>query len=140
MKLFVDTWGWVELNNKRSPRYQEVASFYREFVQKRGIVYTTDYVLDEAITLLFQRLPYPIADESLKLIEQSITVNTIRLQQITSERFKKTVGLRRKYKDKPRISFTDLTSMVVMRELGIKDVLTEDHHFIQVGLGFNIVP
>lgn len=140
MKLFVDTWGWVELNNKRSHRYREVTSFYREFAQKRGRVYTTDYILDETITLLFQRLPYSVADESLKLIEQSISVNTIRLEQITSARFNKTVELRRKYKDKPRISFTDLTSMVVMLELGITDVLTEDDHFIQVGLGFSKIP
>jgi predicted nucleic acid-binding protein len=48
--------------------------------------------------------------------------------------------LRRKYSDKPRISFTDFTSMVVMSELGITDVMTEDDHFLQVGMGFNKVP
>ncbi|MFN0108914.1 MAG: type II toxin-antitoxin system VapC family toxin [Blastocatellia bacterium] len=140
MKLFVDTWGWLELNNKRSHRYGDVEKFYRQFLQKRGWVYTTDYVLDETITLFFQRLPYSIADESLRLIEQSISANVIRLEQITAERFERAKELRRLYKDKPRISFTDLTSMAVMSELGITDVLTEDDHFIHAGLGFNKVP
>lgn len=33
---------------------------------------------------------------------------------------------------------TDLTSMVVMKEPRIKDVLTEDDHFIQVGMGLDL--
>ena len=45
-----------------------------------------------------------------------------------------------KYRDKPEISFTDFTSMMVMAELGLKRVLTEDQHFTQVGMGFELVP
>jgi predicted nucleic acid-binding protein len=45
-----------------------------------------------------------------------------------------------KYADKPLISFTDLSSMVVMKELGISLVLTRDDHFNQVGMGFIKVP
>ncbi len=140
MKLFVDTWGWVEMNNKRSHRYKAVTSYYREFLQKRGRAFTTDYVIDETITLLFQRQPYSIADQSVQMIEQAVNLKTIHLEWITPARFEKAIELRRRYKDKPRISFTDLTSMVVMSELGIADVLTEDEHFLQVGLGFNKVP
>lgn len=31
-------------------------------------------------------------------------------------------------------------SMVVMSELGITDVMTEDDHFLHVGMGFKKVP
>lgn len=30
--------------------------------------------------------------------------------------------------------------MVVMRESGLKRILTEDRHFAQVGMGFELVP
>jgi predicted nucleic acid-binding protein len=30
--------------------------------------------------------------------------------------------------------------MIVMKERGIKDVLTEDEHFLQVGMGFRKLP
>lgn len=140
MKLFVDTWGWLELNNKRSRYHGEAVKFYESFSQKGGWTYTSDYVLDETITLLFRRLPFSVANESLKLIEQAISINLIRLELVTIERFIKAVEFRRKYKDKPRISFTDFTSMTIMSELGISDVLTEDDHFVQVGIGFHKVP
>jgi len=59
---------------------------------------------------------------------------------ISSVRFKAAQALRVKFKDKPDISFTDLCSMVVMRELGLRKVLTEDEHFVQVGFGFERLP
>ena len=55
---------------------------------------------------------------------------------LTPERFSAAWRLRLRYHDKPRISFTDLTSFVVMRELRLQRVLTGDAHFEQVGLGF----
>jgi CII-binding regulator of phage lambda lysogenization HflD len=43
-------------------------------------------------------------------------------------------NLRKRYKDKPYISFTDLTSIAIINEMNIIDVLTDDDHFLQVGL------
>ena len=42
--------------------------------------------------------------------------------------------------DKPDISFTDLTSMVVMLALGITHIVTADAHFLKVGEGFQLLP
>ena len=64
----------------------------------------------------------------------------LRLERITAERFEKAKSLRMRFQDKPKISFTDFTSMVVMAELGITDILTEDEHFTQVSMGFQKVP
>jgi predicted nucleic acid-binding protein len=140
VKLFIDTWGWLELEDRRESRHQEVQKFYREFRRQRGIAFTSDYVLDETITSLFKRLPFKLADQSLRIIQDSVTAGFLRLERITKARFEKAIELRRKYSDKPRISFTDFTSMVVMSELGIADVLTEDDHFLHVGMGFNKIP
>jgi predicted nucleic acid-binding protein len=140
LKLLIDTWGWITLTNKRERRHEKVKIFYEEFRHKKGILYTTDYILNEAITLLFRHLPFETAREGLDRIERGIGENYLILEWTTKERFNKAMGLRLRFKDKPRISFTDLTSMVVMKELRIKDVLTEDAHFTQVGMGFRKVP
>jgi hypothetical protein len=47
---------------------------------------------------------------------------------------------RKRFQDKPLISFTDLTSMATMPERGITRVLTENDHCLQVGMGFQKVP
>jgi Predicted nucleic acid-binding protein, contains PIN domain len=140
LKLFVDSWAWIAISNQREPRHQEIKTLYEDLRLKKGILYTTDYILSETLTSLFKNLPFKTAKEGLEKIEKGISENYLILEWITKERFKKARDLRLKFQDKPRISFTDLTSMVVMKGLGIKDVLTEDDHFTQVGMGFRKVP
>ena len=140
MKLFVDTWGWLTLRDKGESRHEEVKSFYWRFRHEKGSIYTSDYVIDETITLLFKRLPFDIAKESLVKIDEAIEEGYIRFEWITSERFEKAKTMRKKYQDKPGISFTDFTSMTVMKELGVSDVLTADEHFEHVGMGFQNRP
>jgi len=140
LKLFIDTGGWIVLRNKREPRHAEITKFYSSRKKQRGISYTTDYVLDETFTLLFRRLSFKEAKDSLDIIDLAIKEGYLRLERITAERFEKAKGLRITFRDKPRMSFTDLTSMVVMAERGITDILTEDDHFTQVGMGFQKSP
>jgi predicted nucleic acid-binding protein len=139
-RLFVDTWGWIVLFNRREWRHTEVETYFQRFQERGNIAYTTDYVLDETLTLLFKRLPFSKAKESLELLELAIHEGYLRLEWITPHRFEQAKTLRLKFQDKPGISFTDLTSMAVMDELGISDVLTADAHFIKVGMGFQIMP
>jgi len=70
--IFIDTWGWLTLRDRREARHDEVERFYREVRRRRDIVYTSDYVLDEAVTLLFRRLSFAVAKTSLQQIQQAI--------------------------------------------------------------------
>ena len=128
-KIFIDTWGWLTLRDRSEAQHHIVKMFYQEFRENRGISYTTDYVLDETITLLFRRLPFQKASESLEKIEEAIETGYLILERITSERFENAKELRLRYQDKPLISFTDFTSAVVMIEKEIDVILTEDEHF-----------
>jgi predicted nucleic acid-binding protein len=38
------------------------------------------------------------------------------------------------------ISFTDLTSFVVMQDLRLTHVLTDDANFTQIAVGFHVLP
>lgn len=140
MKLFIDTWGWIVLGNKREPRHTELTGLYSSWRSQKGMSYTTDYVLDETFTLLFRRVPFKEAKRSLDIIDLATKEGYLRLECITAEQFEKAKSMRIKFQDKPRISFTDLTSMVVMAEVGITNILTQDDHFTQVGMGFQKIP
>jgi len=76
----------------------------------------------------------------MKKLTAAFSTSNFHLVRINEERFSQTEKLRSRFLDKPLISFTDLTSMVIMRELDITKILTEDAHFIHVGMGFQLLP
>jgi uncharacterized protein len=78
--------------------------------------------------------------KSLILLSAAFSTEQFKLVQVDEFRFTQTQILRSKYLDKPQISFTDLTSIFIMEELNIYRILTEDDHFNQVGLGFQLEP
>ncbi len=139
-RLFIDTWGWVTIHNKREPRHAEINAFYRDFRAQEGTIYTTDYVLDETLTLLFRRLSFSLAKKSVVFLDEAIRQGYLYTEWITPERFEQAKELRLRLQDKPKISFTDLMSMVVMKEIGVEEILTDDEHFMQVGMGLKKVP
>jgi len=140
LKIFIDTWGWLTLRDRDESRHGDVKEFYQQLRDENEMIYTSDYVLDETITLVFKRLPFKTAKESLSKLDKAIEQGYLQVEWVTPERFEKAKILRLKYQDKPKISFTDLSSMVVMKELGLKDIITGDEHFEHVGMGFQRKP
>jgi predicted nucleic acid-binding protein len=135
-RLFIDTWGWLVLADAEDPAHKETAAARRSH---RAFL-TTDYVLDETITRLFSRCPFSLAQVFCEGIFDARQAGVLSVEPITPARFAKAWKFRMKYRDKPQISFTDLTSFVVMEELRIHHVLTSDSHFTKVHLGFRVLP
>jgi len=138
--VFTDTWGWFALGHRRAAGHQQVVQFYRHLRSANRNIVTSDYVLDEVITLIFRRESFAEAKKFDEGIFAAADQRQLTIERITSQRFASAWILRLRYQDKPLISFTDLTSMVVMHKLGIDEILTEDEHFTQVGMGFRKVP
>jgi predicted nucleic acid-binding protein len=138
--LFVDTWGWLALEDRRDSAHSQVLQLYRDFRARNVQAVTTDYVLDETMTLLFRRRPFEEAQRFVEGLLAAAEAQYLSIQRITAERFSKAWRLRLRYHDKKDISFTDLTSFVVMQEHRIAEILTDDQHFKQVNLGFVTLP
>ena len=138
--VFIDTWGWLALGHRRDARHREINALYKELRYGGVYIYTTDYVFDEVMTLLFRREAFEEAVRFMEGIFRVVEAGQLIVERITSDRFASAWRLRKRLQDKPKVSFTDLTSMIVMKERGIKDALTEDEHFIQVGMGFRRLP
>ena len=90
---------------------------------------TTDFVVDETLTLIRFRMGLPAADAWWEQIDGS---PRLRWERVDSDRFAKGHGLFFRYRDKD-LSFTDCTSFVVMRELKLTHAITTDRHFRQMG-------
>jgi uncharacterized protein len=133
----VDTWGWAALEDSKDPLHKAAAKCYEQYSSGSGRVLTSNFVLDETFTLLFRRRPY---DEAWRFATGLMQSQLICVEVVTEPRFLRAFDLRKKFSDKPRISFTDLTSMAIMTEMKVTDILTADAHFVQVGLGFRLSP
>ena len=139
LRLFIDTWGWLVLADAKDPHHTRAVSERRER-SAAGPLFTTDYVLDETFTRLFSRCDFALARKFTDAVLEAEPAGLLKIERITPSRFDAAYSMRIRYRDKPDISFTDLTSFVVMKELGIRGVLTADAHFSQARLGFRRVP
>jgi hypothetical protein len=95
---------------------------------------TSDFVVDETLTLIRFRLGLQAADMWWRQIDDSAR---LRWERIDHERFERGQQLFFQYDDQD-LSFTDCTSFAVMRELKLTTVITTDVHFHQVG--FEVLP
>jgi hypothetical protein len=90
---------------------------------------TTDYVLDEAATLLMARGGSTVIPS---LFESVSATRACRVVWVDSERFEKTKGLFIKNIDHSW-SFTDCFSFIVMRDLRLRAALSKDARFRAAG-------
>jgi predicted nucleic acid-binding protein len=105
-----------------------------ECLRGGGLLVSTDYVTDEALTLIRLRLGLRAASVWWDQVEGS---SRLRWEWVDPARAEKARTWFFQWKDKD-FSFTDCTSFVVMKELRIRRALTTDHHFAQAG--FEMVP
>ncbi len=138
--IFVDTWAWLALAYKKDPYHAVAARQHQSLQQQKRHYVTSDYVASEFITLLFGAVGFASAHKFTRELFRSFQTGACQLVFVTPEQFHRAWQLRQKYDDKPDISFVDLTSIVVMQDLGISEVFTGDAHFEQVGLGFRLLP
>lgn len=138
--IFADTWALLALANRKDSFHSIVTRTYETILENAFQLVISDYILDETITALFKNARFDDAAKFIETMMDAISAGQIIIERIDEDKFDSAWQLRKIYRDKPDISFTDLTSFVVMRECGIKRAFTGDAHFEQVGLGFEIVP
>jgi len=133
-RLFVDTAGWIACADGADPAHEASCAARDAALEAGQTLVTTDYVVDETLTLLRLRLGLPAANTWWEQIDRS---PRLRWEHIDNERFEKARQLFFQCRDKD-FSFTDCTSVVVMRELRLTDALSTDRHFRQ--MRFQILP
>ena len=132
--VFVDTGGWMACADHADPAYAQCRAARDGVLEAGQMLITTDFVVDETLTLIRFRLGLSAANAWWQQIDGSAR---LRWERVDSDHFERARLLFFHYRDKD-LSFTDYTSIAVMRELRLTTVLTTDHHFQQVG--FDVLP
>ena len=133
-RIFVDTSGWMMLSDGADRQHRAALRARRDWLSDGGTLVTTSYVADETLTLLRMRLGLEAARRWWESVEASPRLHW---EDIDGARAEKARTMFFGWADK-RLSFTDCTSFVVMRELRIDLALAADHDFEQAG--FRLVP
>ncbi len=126
--FFIDTSGWCALYDKSDDNHNMALTFWSKTAVKTGTLYTSDYVMNETLTLFNVRINHTAAVEFGRIILAS---EVIKIIPVTSSRWENAWELFAKYNDKD-FSFTDCTSFTIMNELDLKEVFTFDKHFQQI--------
>jgi uncharacterized protein len=132
--LFVDTAGWMACADAADPAHVKATTARDRWLERKGVLVTTDYIIDETLTLIRFRIGLSASEAWWNQVEGSAR---LQWELVTPERAEKARHLFFRYADKD-FSFTDCTSFVVMQQLKLKQALTTDRHFKQIG--FQIVP
>jgi predicted nucleic acid-binding protein len=130
-RLFVDTSAWLAYANRADRHHEPVRAALRGF---GGRLVTTNWIFDETVTLAKARLGHATALLAGDLLRDPDVADLVRVSG-ADERL--AWDLFRQREDE-RYSFTDCTSFVVMRRLGIGTAATLDEDFAREG--FLVVP
>lgn len=131
---FVDTDGWMACADRSDPAHLACTAARDATLEAGRILITTDFVVDETLTLIRFRLGLAAANAWWQQIDGSAR---LRWERVENDRFERARHLFSHYRDKD-LSFTDCTSFTIMRELRLTTVITTDGHFRQVG--FDVLP
>ncbi len=128
--IFIDTGGWYALSDPQDQCHGSSVEFFRELARgKLGRALTSDYILDETLTLVRMRLGLGAVADLFGVLERS---KFIQLVRVADRDFQESLQLMLQHEDK-RWSFTDCTSFVLMRELGVQIAMSFDSNFREAG-------
>ncbi len=132
MSIFVDTGIWIgffNLDDERADRSSEIIEGIQKGVY--GVAWTSTFVLDELYTFLERKTnDTQLAIEAIKVVLGKYTPLKpfAKIYPISIENCVQTLTLANKYSDK-RMTFTDLTSILICHNLKIGYLASYDSHF-----------
>jgi uncharacterized protein len=124
--IFIDTSAWYAASSVRDANHQEAKRFLKSL---REPLITTDYVVDETLTLFRSRGEN---QHALTFGAEVIDGSFAEIVPIEAQDFANAWAIFKSFADK-EWSFTDCISRVVMERLGIQQAFAFDDHFRQFG-------
>lgn len=132
-RIFIDTSAWIEYALKGEKYYTIINDYIFSETKNGSKFVTSDYVLDEAFT-------------RLSTVQSIYTANKFRIKVYEAEKhgnllilwmdevlFNKTWNIFEKFSEH-KLSFTDATTVQMVQDLKIDEILTLDQGFKKIGL------
>lgn len=129
MTVFLDTSFLKALLDSRDDFHHQAIRIFSQCQKQKASLVTTNYIIDEALTLLRARGGLALARKVQRFLAQG--AQTLTIIRVTIE--DDANAWQWFEKNWSRLSFTDCTSFAIMKRLGIAHAATFDKHFSRAG-------
>ena len=127
--VFIDTSGFYALLTSDDVNHKKSNQWLLTFIDSNNIAFTSDYIIDETLTLLKSREKSHLCSAFLGICEQT---KALQIEFTDASRFQSAKNFFIKHIDHD-YSFTDCVSFIIMKELNLSKALTADKHFLEAG-------
>ncbi len=132
-KVFVDTSVWIAYISKDDTYHEAVSQALKAVIAERMVICTSNYVFDETVTRLLYDASWDHASGFIKFITQSIVVKIVVKLWVDEQVETEALGVVEKYHEH-KLSFTDATTVALVKHFNIDAILTLDRDFAKIGL------
>jgi len=129
-RVFADTSYWIALTNRHDPHHQAALSMSEQIVRCR--VVTSEMVLTEFLNFFGEKGEF-LRKAAVGMVDEILADPNVRIWPLADDLFDRALDLYRSRLDKG-YSLTDCSTMVLMSDEGVTEVLSTDPHFEQHGL------
>ena len=127
--LFIDTGAFIAKFLPDDQFHLKAVEIWSQLNKKQTKIVTSNFVLDETLTLLARRASYAFAAEVAQALYSSEAIKIVRP---TLETELSALTFFEKFSDQ-KVSFTDCISFQLMKENNIKNIFSFDRHFTLAG-------
>ena len=133
-EVLVDASAWIAINNTRDKYHAPATQLFQQFVTIRQVMVTTNLVIAEAYASIRKMGGHVAALDFLEICRQTSFIRRVYSDAALELQAE---AILRQFSDQD-FSLADAVSFALMRQLGITEAFTFDHHFLTAG--FAVVP
>ncbi len=131
-QVFVDTSAWSAIANSGDVNHRAALMFRDEIVNQCRLV-ITNYVLDELFTLLLMDIGYRATVDFKSKLDVMIHKKALEVIWVLEDVASTAWKVFEQFNTDKQWSYTDCVSYATMKQRGISEAFTFDHHFTQMG-------
>lgn len=132
-KVFIDTSAWISYSLSAQPKHSTIKNLIKQLIKDGVTVCTSNDVIDETITRLIYDSDIQTTQRFINLIKDGTKTGDLAQLWVDEEIQTEAFELVKKYSEH-KLSLTDCTSVVLVRQNKIDSVISLDSDFLKVGI------
>lgn len=134
MKLLCDTSFFIAYYDASDQYHVQSVEMLKSIIDYTPVLVTTDYIYDETLTFLLRSHTLYGYKRAYRYDVDMYIEHKVSLIFTTEVIFTQARDLFFRYNKDKKWSFTDCVSFALMKDLGIKEALSFDHNFKEMGI------